>query len=149
VPLSLVGMVLLLSWGALGFMSNVLARPHVPQDWQAALISLPLALVGSIAITSGMSGLIVRYLPLNQTAARRRHELLGNVGEAIFAIDENSGVVIVRDDDGNLFQVGCRIGPDQTPIAKGARVRLVSYRAADNVFFGKPAGLAAAATASH
>jgi membrane protein implicated in regulation of membrane protease activity len=146
VPVSIVLMVLLLTWGAIGFIVNVIAQPHVSQGWQAAIFSLPLALLGSLAITSGVSGLIVRYLPLHETSARRRHELLGCVGEAIFNLDQTGGLVAVRDEDGNLFQVACRTVPGAEPIPKGSRVRLVTYRAAGNLFFGTAAADQAAST---
>jgi membrane protein implicated in regulation of membrane protease activity len=138
VPLSIILMVLLLSWGAIGFAVNVICQPQVSQAWRAALFSLPLALIGSVAVTSGVSGLVVRYVPLHESSARRRHELLGCVGEAVFAIDESSGVVAVRDEDGNLFQVSGRVAQDAAPIPKGSRVKLVSYRAAGNVFTAQP-----------
>jgi membrane protein implicated in regulation of membrane protease activity len=138
VPLSIILMVLLLSWGAIGFAVNVICQPQVSQAWRAALFALPLALIGSIAVTAGVSALIVRYVPLHESSARRRHELLGCVGEAVFAINESSGVVTVRDEDGNLFQVSSRVAQDATPIPKGARVKLVSYRAAGHVFTAQP-----------
>ena len=138
VPLSIILMVLLLTWGAIGFAVNVLCRPHVAQAWQSAMWSLPLAFIGSVLITSGVSKLVVRYVPLHESRARRRHELLGCVGEAVFTIEDSSGLVAVRDEDGNLFQVACRVAPPgATPIPKGSRVKLVSYRAAGNVFLGQ------------
>jgi hypothetical protein len=108
-----------------------------------------------LAITAGVSSLVVRYVPLNETSARRRHELLGCVGEAIFNIDQTSGLVAVRDEDGNLFQVACRVAPSPgaatapPPIPKGSRVRLVTYRAAGNLFFGQLAESAPAAAATN
>jgi membrane protein implicated in regulation of membrane protease activity len=138
VPISLVGMVLLLSWGMIGFITNVLAQPYMAEPWQTVMVSLPIALFGSIQITNWLTRLIGRYLPLHDTSARRRHALLGSAAEAIFAIDDKSGVVAVRDTNGNLFHVACRVGVGEPPLAKGSRVCLVSYRATDNVFFGKP-----------
>jgi hypothetical protein len=71
--------------------------------------------------------------------ARRRHELLGSLGEALYPIDAKFGMVCGRDDCGELFQVACRIEEGQEPIAKGAAVQLVAYTAEDQMFYVVPA----------
>ena len=134
---------LLLTWGSIGFVANVIAQPHVGEAWRAALVSLPLAAAGSLLVTSLVSHLIVRFVPLNETSARRRHELLGCVGTAIYDVDETSGLAAVRDEDGNLFQVACRVAPGAAAVPKDSRVRLVTYRAAGHLFFVEPIGPAA------
>ena len=141
VPLSIVLMVLLLTFGGIGFATNVLARDYFAAAWQPIVISLPLALLGSMAITGGIARGIGRFVPLNESSAHRRHELLGAVGEAVFAIDEETGLVSVRDSSGNLLQVACRIGAGREPIAKGSRVKLVAYHAPRNVFVGMKANV--------
>ena len=153
VPLSIVLMVLFLSWGAIGFSVNVLANDLFPgEPWRLVMLSLPAALAGGLAVTGGISKAIVKLIPLNETSARRRHELLGSVGEAIYNIEESSGVIAVRDEHGDLFQVAGRVEPGRPPIAKGARVRLVAYDAPRKLFFARPVNNtepAAAAPAAH
>jgi hypothetical protein len=88
-----------------------------------------------------VSNAIVRFVPLNETSARRRHELLGCVGEAVFEVNDSSGVVSVRDAHGDLFQVSARVEPSGSadapaaPIAKGNKVRLVAYDAPRKQFY--------------
>jgi membrane protein implicated in regulation of membrane protease activity len=136
VPLSIVLMVLLLTFGAIGFATNVIAREYFRAAWQPIVVSLPLALIGSVAITGAVARGIGRFAPLNESSAHRRHELLGAVGEAVFAIDDQTGVVSIRDRSNNLLQVACRVGAGRERIPKGSRVKLVAYHAPMNVFVG-------------
>jgi hypothetical protein len=133
VPLSLIAVVLLLTWGAAGFVANAIMRPQV--DWDAARVSLPAALIFALFVTRSVVLLMGRFVPLNETYARRRAELVGHVGEALYGIDERFGLAAVRDDRGDLHQVTCRLAPGLEPIARGTRVKLVAYRANEGVFF--------------
>ncbi len=134
VPLSILLMVLMLSWGAAGFITNALLvrsfdHAYIPP------ISLPVAGLSCLVFTSCFARLIGRYAPLSETYARRRHELLGLVGEAIFPIDSTFGMVTVRDDRGERFDLPCRTSEDSPAIAKGERVRLVGYSAKRRLFY--------------
>jgi hypothetical protein len=60
--------------------------------------------------------------------------LLGSVGQAVYAIDQRFGMIAVRDEGGNLYQLPCRVSADQAPIAKGEKVKLVAYSAKQGVF---------------
>lgn len=138
VPLSLILMVLLMSWGALGFVVNQLARAQVREDWRVALLSLPIAAIGGLAVTRVLTSLMVRFLPLYETNARRRHELLGCVGETLYTVNEKFGLVSVRDESGELHQVPCHAGVNATGIPKGARVQLIAYNARQDSFEVRP-----------
>jgi membrane protein implicated in regulation of membrane protease activity len=132
VPVSIVLMVLLLTWGTAGFITNAALQAN---GASAAIVSIPIAAVISIAITRIVVMLIVRYLPLYETNARRRHALLGFEGEAIFPIDHKFGMVSVRDDTGDLYQVPCRVDENTEPIAKGSKVQLVAYNSKLGLFY--------------
>jgi hypothetical protein len=134
VPVSIMLMVLLLTWGWIGFVCNVALSGAMGHGFAVALISVPTAFVGSLLITKGVVGLVARWLPTCETSARRRHELLGSVGEAIYNIDEKFGMTSVRDMLGELYQVPCKVGDGQPTVAKGERVKLVSYNARDGMF---------------
>jgi membrane protein implicated in regulation of membrane protease activity len=138
VPLSLVLMILLLAWGFIGFVANQFLRELMPREWMIPLVSLPLAAVGAVAATGLTTRTLARLMPVDESYARRREHLLGEVGEAVFPIDERFGMVAVRDDRGNLFQVACRVEPGRPPIAKGAKVLLVAHDANRNVFHVTP-----------
>jgi hypothetical protein len=134
VPLSILFMVLFFAWGAIGFMINNALKEKMGETWQVAAYSLPAAAFGSLLLTRVVSRLITRFLPLNETYAGRRHDLLGAVGEAIFEIDEKFGMASVRDERGNLYHVPCKLAGGAVGgegaaavIAKGARAKLVGY----------------------
>ncbi len=136
VPASIVLMVLALSWGFIGFVTNQAANRD--GSWRVAMISLPLAAIGSLLISSGLSRVFARVLPKSETYARRRHELLGSVAEALYDIDQKFGIANVRDERGNLFQIGCRSEQQDRPIKKGAHVKLVGYNAKEQLFYVVP-----------
>ena len=138
VPLSILFMVLFFAWGAIGFMINNALKETMGETWQVAAYSLPAAAFGSLLLTRIISRLITRFLPLNETYARRRHDLLGSVGEAIFDITSEGGLVSIRDERGNLFQVPGRVGDGVDAIPKGSRVKLVTYNGRLKLFFVIP-----------
>jgi len=136
-PLSIVLMVLMLSWGAIGFAVNQrLMQQPLDRSAPAAII---ISGIGSLLITRFVSVLIGKYLPSNETYARRRHELLGSLAEALYPIDAKFGMAIGRDDRGERFEVACRTEADQEPVAKGSPVQLVGYSAKERMFFVVPA----------
>ena len=140
VPVSVVLMVLLMTWGATGFIANQLAFGRVGGGWHVAAVSVPAAALVSLMFTRMLVRTMDRWVPLNETSARRRHDLLGSVGQALYPISDQFGLVTVRDDRGELYQVPCRVRPEAGPIAKGERVRLVSYNAKNKSFYVTPAG---------
>ena len=133
VPLSLIGLVLLLTWGASGFLTNAILRPRT--DLEAARVSIPVAMLASILVTRSLVLLIGRYVPLNQNLALRQGDHVGEVGHALYGIDETFGLVAVRDERGDLKQLPCRVAVGVEPIPRGAKVKLVAYRADERFFF--------------
>jgi membrane protein implicated in regulation of membrane protease activity len=135
VPISLIAMILLLTWGAAGFLTNAMLRPRV--NWDVARWSIPIAMAISLVITRAMVLIVARLVPLNQNLALRRGDLVGEVGQALYGIDERFGLVALRDERGDLKQLPCRVAGGVEPIPRGSQVRLVAYRADERVFFVK------------
>ena len=129
VPLSIVLMVFLLTWGAAGLLCNLMLASR---GSASAAISVPMALMAAVLVTHWVSWFIGKYLPLYETTAKRRHALLGATGEVIFPIDRRFGMASVRDETGDLYQMPCRA--DDHPIPKGSTVKLVSYNAKQGIF---------------
>jgi membrane protein implicated in regulation of membrane protease activity len=135
VPLSTLLMVLLMFWGFIGFTANQFGREWAGiRGAPVALLSIPLALIGSAVATRSVARLVHRLLPNVRTDVRRRSALLGEVGDALFPIDERFGMAAVRDDRGNLYQVRCRIDSGHAAVGKGEKVLLVGYDARTNTF---------------
>ncbi|MCY2952090.1 MAG: DUF1449 family protein [Planctomycetota bacterium] len=144
-PLSLLVMAMLMGWGMIGFCTNYLLWPRFHERGREAflpLISLPLATVGSVLWTVGLSRIMGRFFPLSETYAKRRHELLGLVGEALYTINHDFGMAFIRDDRGEVFQVPCRVGKNDGEIPKGAKVRLVAYNGKRQIFYVQPCDVA-------
>jgi hypothetical protein len=136
VPLSIILMVMLMSWGVVGFAVN---RSMIESSVaRSAPLAILIALLGSVAITKFVSTTVGKYLPTNQTFARRRHELLGSVGEALYNIDATFGMAYGRDDRGEPFQVACRVEASHAPIIKGTKIQLVGYTAKEQMFYVVP-----------
>jgi hypothetical protein len=140
VPLSILLTVLLFTWGAVGFISNTVLQPRVDPAWTVALASVPCAALAGVMMTRAVSSLICRYMPLNGTSARRKHELLGLAGTALYPVNETFGLASVRDDEGNLFQVPCRVEAGRDTIGKGESVLLVGYSAKQQIYHVIPDG---------
>lgn len=130
IPVSLVLMVLGLTWGLVGFGANRVIGGERP--WA---VSLPVAAVSAVVVSNVTAKLVRRYLPLNETYAVPRHNLLGRTGQAIYAIDETFGMATVHDATGTLHQVTCRVAKGHGPIAKGAAVQLSGYSPKDQTFY--------------
>ena len=135
VPLSILLMILLMCWGAIGFAVNSYTRAEHPQVARPWVLSIPIALLGSVLVTKLLAGAVGRYVPLNETYARRRHELLGSRGEVVLPVDRNFGMVAVRDARGERFQLSCRLESGDRTIAKGTPVTLVAYNADERLFY--------------
>jgi len=132
VPLSIGVMFLLLSWGVFGFTANQLMRDR---GAGAAMVSLPVAAVGCLLFTRVVTTLVGRYLPMNESYALRRKDLLGLTGEAVLGIDDSFGMAAVHDVHHVLHQVPCRIDRDGTPIGKGERVEIVDYDSKQRLYY--------------
>lgn len=132
IPLSLALMILLLCWGAIGFALNALLVPYVGTIL-IGLITLPVTLIISIALTGACAALIGKVIPLADSKAQRREELVGKTGDAIYDIDETFGMAAVRNNTGDLFQVPCQTS-NGTRIPKGSRVVLFEYDRQKKVF---------------
>jgi Protein of unknown function (DUF1449) len=141
VPVSLVLMLLAMSWGFIGFVTNQAMSPrfasaiHSNNSVMVVLVSVPLAGTGALLITSVLSRIAARLLPKIETYALRRHELLGNVGQAIYEITPRFGMVSVRDEHGHMFDMPCRLERDGPALPKGSSVRLTGYNAKENFFY--------------
>lgn len=138
VPVGFLLMALPMGWGVTGFVVNQTLARRYGDGPRLAMASLPAAAVASLLMLRAIVAAVNRWLPLNASTARRRHELLGSAGEALFAINETFGLAAVRDDRGELYQVPCRVEPGTADLPKGARVRLVAYSGTGKSFIVRP-----------
>ena len=138
VPLSILLMVLFFSFGGIGYVLNDLLAEPIGVPWMV-LISLPAAVVGSLGLTMLLGTALAKYMPMNETSAKRRSSLVGSRGVAVFEINASAGVAVVTD-DGDRYQVTART-TDGTVIAGGTEVILTRYDASAGHFLVAPSGL--------
>ena len=102
-------------------------------------MSLPIAIISSLGLTAAVSRLIGRYLPLNESSALARRDLVGRRGTVVFAVTADAGTVAVRDAGGDRYQVAARsVGGT---ISAGTEVVLVGYDEGTRTFAVRPSGL--------
>ncbi len=135
VPMSIVLMVLMLSWGAIGFIVNRLLEGFLPSGALALVGSIPLAGLGSAGLTRLVVRGMGRWLPTSETNAEPWEKLVGCAGEALYDIDHGFGLATVRNRRGDLFQVPVRVYEHKSPLPKGARVLLVDYDSVKKHFY--------------
>lgn len=135
VPLSIVGMVFCLAWGGIGLVVNILLEPVLPRPWMVVLVSLPVAAIGTSALTGTVVRLMERWLPTTETSAQPRAKLVGTSGEALYEIDDKFGLASIRTREGDLYQVPCRVYEGRESVAKGKQVLLVDYDAKRELFY--------------
>jgi hypothetical protein len=140
VPVSLWLSGAMLGWGAFGVGTAAIFHKQQAVAWHEMALTFAVATVGMLLATRLLTVVVTKVIPLQETYARRRHDLLGSVGQAIFPIDTSFGMVGVRNDRGELFQVGCRAEEGVGAIAKGARVKLVGYNRETGLYHVVPAG---------
>ena len=124
VPLSLVLMVLFMTFGFIGFASNRILDDLISGPF-VFLASLPIAVIGSLLVTGLISNTMARWLPLDQTFVATARQLVGLRGVAIYDINpDRPGTAIVRDSFGNRQQVAI---VSDSLIVKNSEVVLVSF----------------------
>jgi len=132
-PLSLVMMIHMLCWGAIGFAGVQLTRGR-PIGMSVALGGTAGAF-GASLITHLVARVLGPRVFRAPSTARRWHQLLGSRGVAMYSIDEQFGMVSGRDERGELFQAACRVSQGQSPIEKGEAVELIAYAAKERMFY--------------
>jgi hypothetical protein len=130
VPLLMRAMLLSLTFGGAGLVTSYLLAtwPGLSPSVRA-LIALPVALAVSWWVSGRLGRLFTRRLPLVESQAISRHDLVGIVGRAVLPIGPASGLAQVFDRHGNLHQVTCRLLAGEAVVPAGADLLLVEYDA--------------------
>lgn len=136
-PVSIVLMLLGVSWGFVGLVCNGVFHalwviPPLLYFW----ISATIALIIALPFTSFMSRIIARIMPRKGTTAISLESLVGKTGESSVTIDSKSGRVRVRDDYNSLHNIYCRTSPEDNPIPPNKEVLILS-RGTDGFFVVK------------
>lgn len=135
-PLTMVLLLLLGSFGLIGWIINRLALDWFPTypGWALAVVLL-VALAMAVWITSRTARLIGRALPSFASSAVSASQLVSRRGWVVSAqVDQSYGQVKIRDSGGTLITVFAKVDPDKPPIPRDSEVYLVDYDAASKVY---------------
>jgi membrane protein implicated in regulation of membrane protease activity len=113
----------LLWWGVLGWSAN----RATGNSAAALVISVPVALLGSVLLTIATSYALKKIGPQSGTNALGAGALEGRVGEADAAIASTCGSALVRDEHGTLHRIAARAPQDTEAIRSGEPVLVVAY----------------------
>ena len=138
IPLSLALMILLLTWGLVGFALNSLLVRWIGPTFVVGFISIPITMVVSMALTGLCAAGIAKVIPSNDPARQRRQDLIGKSGEALYDIDASFGMASVRGDAGDYFQIPCRAPEGKGRIPKGSRIVIFDYDSKEGIFHVAP-----------
>ena len=116
---------LTLTWGILGLVVNQLLAERLGSPRAFILPSLVITAVGSVLITRGLSTLLGKLIPKDDSADVHRIDLEGCGAQCLYSIDHDSGAAIVKDRYGHRHQVACRTAGEEIP--RGAEVLLLEY----------------------
>jgi uncharacterized membrane protein len=105
------------------------------RGWWFVMVSLAALLVGLVGVRI-FSRLAARLVDVGGRGATAKHELTGRIGVvASPVLDSRFGEIRVRDDRGNeLLLHGC-LQAGEAPLARGAKVVLVSYDGDKQLFW--------------
>jgi len=137
-PLSIVLMVLGITWGFIGLCCNGIfsGLKFIPAGlyfWPSVFVATILGLI----CTRYVSLTVARLLPRTGSSAVSLSSLVGKHGEASFRIDVNSGRARVRDDHGTLHNIYCKTEKGDEPIPENGEIIVVQYIPEDKVFLVK------------
>jgi membrane protein implicated in regulation of membrane protease activity len=128
VPLSILIISACLIWGGIGLVLNLVFGS------ETVLRTIAFSIVGTIGGTRLIAEGLSRVLPSEESYHTPKEELIGQVGEVLYAVSATSGTVRLCDPTGNLVDLDCRTGGPE-PIKAGTRVVLTDYDPTSDLFF--------------
>jgi Protein of unknown function (DUF1449) len=131
VPLAVLSLTTSLVFGgsglALGPICRALLGEHLG-PW----VGLALAGAAAFAGTAALGRLFARFMPLSESYASRKPDLLGLAGRVIVCAPDGDAIVAVVDDGGAEMRIRARI--ETGPCRAGARVAISGYDPARDLF---------------
>lgn len=140
VPITLLGEIFALSFGALGLLINAIVFELGLPNGVFFPVSLFVAGAGAVLSTRLLGGIVSELMPADATTTRTATEFVGSVGTAASRIDGRTGQVRIDASEGRPMTVlnTRSIESTETPIPRGTRVLVVRYDADDRVYAVRP-----------
>ena len=128
---------MLLLWGALGWLTNSVLAELIQTSSLYVAISIAVALVGSLLLTSLLSRALARLMPTSESYASSFNDLIGHVGTALHEVDDTFGRVRVLNEHNTLIDVTCVVDAKDQAIPEGSKVLLYDYDTKERRFLGQ------------
>lgn len=125
VPLTVLLMILSLTFGCIGLVSNLVLGPVLGTPWIYGWISFGAATVGSFFLSGKIARLVNRIMPTTETQVVTRSDLIGRTGTLVLPASSTGGVAQIVDRYGNVHNVDCRT--DGGAIREGSEILIVDY----------------------
>ena len=135
-PLTIVLLLLFMTFGFTGWVLNsAVVSLFRSYPGIAFAGTLPLAVIGSLLVTSRLSRLLNRIAPSVSTTAMSRKQLVGHRGTVVSAqVSERYGQVRVKDRSGASLTLFARVEAGEMPIGRDREVVVVAYDQDDHVY---------------
>lgn len=134
-PLSLLVMILLFSWGISGFAAVQYLRPFVAEEDRIALYAIPFAAWTSLCITAIGARVLGRIFPMTEAPATALNDLVGQRGVAVLNINDDFGLAQIENPRGAAIQVPCRVGFGEEPIPNHSPIVVLRFDRVARVFY--------------
>jgi len=124
-PVTLVLMIMCLSFGIIGLIVNQLLAGLLRPHWYV-WISFAVAAIGSVVVSRTFARTFAKFLPKTETYATSRRDCVGQTGSITALMAENEGFAQVYDCHQNLLEVRVRAF-GATRFQQGSKILLVDY----------------------
>ncbi len=127
-----------LFWGVCGWTANQIVIAEITPTVELVVVSATIALAGGLLLTAGISSVLARFTPVDESYAAVKTELEGRVGETITPITQRQGFVYARDVAGTLHKLPARTKPGTADMARGQAALVVAYDSENDYYLVKP-----------
>jgi hypothetical protein len=135
VPLSLLVMILLFTWGICGFAAVQYLRPIFGAGDKIALYAIPFAGWMAVCITALGARLFAKLVPMHVAPAMALNDLVGQRGVAVLNIDDVFGLAQIVNPGGAKIQVPCRVPIGEDSIAQNTSIVVERFDRDARVFY--------------
>jgi membrane protein implicated in regulation of membrane protease activity len=136
VPVSILFTTMMVLFGATGLACNGLFGSVFPWGWAPNVYvwpSLGVAVLLSLTLTGSIAQLLNRIMPTSETYAIREDDLVGRIGELLYAVPAGQrGMADVKDEGGTWHRI--RVQPLEGDLPKGTDIIVVRYHREGDYF---------------
>ena len=126
-PLSVVMMTLCFMFVLTGMSTVLMLRAFYIPGLLAGIIAYASAIVFSFFVTGLIARAVGKFLPTSETYVESEAAHVGTTGEAVYAFEDNTGFVQVRDQSGTIHEMKALNTEKDQPVLAGDVVVITDY----------------------